>query len=354
MKIWRINQDVMNFDQFMLVNENDGDFLLNFDGSSKKKEWYPIKVKRIKPKVRPNLGDTPCFYIMTLSEKAVELLRPLMDETVEVLELDFEEKYYAINVTTVLDVIDYEKSKYKTFKSSGRIMRFEKYVFRDIPTLRKYNIFKIPDETNSAPFVSERFKKLVEDSGLEGFKFELVWDSEAIQEPEEIEEISNTTPQKTEIEGDFFNIVKPMGAEVLKEIKTSSKTAEKIFKLKIRDNKQVAEQIDKIVCDIIKTGEYPSEYPAIETVAVGLGTVLGNAISAQYHWKWMDFGNEDDGKIYHGLVSPGKFYTFAPMEYIYGFLSSDEDEVDVTVALLFNMMKTIEDKPGNMRYALIM
>ena len=52
----------------------------------------------------------------------------------------------------------------------------------------------------------------------------------------------------------------------------------------------------------------------------------------------MDFGNEDDGKIYHGLVSPGKFYTFAPMEYIYGFLSSDEDEVDVTVALLFKSL----------------
>ena len=292
---------------------------------------------------------------MTLSEKAVELLRPLMDETVEVLELDFEEKYYAINVTTVLDVIDYEKSKYKTFKSSGRIMRFEKYVFRDIPTLRKYNIFKIPDETNSAPFVSERFKKLVEDSGLEGFKFELVWDSEAVQEPEEIAEADNATPLQPEIEGDFFNIVRPMDAEVLKEIKTSSKTAEKILKLKkIRDNKQVAEQIDRIVCDIIKTGEYPSEYPAIETVAVGLGTVLGNAISAQYHWKWMDFGNEDDGKIYHGLVSPGNYFTFAPMEYIYGLLSGDEDEVDVTVALLFNMMKTIEDKPGNMRYALIM
>ena len=67
-----------------------------------------------------------------------------------------------------------------------------------------YDIFKIPDERTRKPFVSDRFKKTVEDNGLQGFKFELVWDSEAVQEPEEIEEISNTTPQKTEIEGDFF------------------------------------------------------------------------------------------------------------------------------------------------------
>lgn len=40
------------------------------------------------------------------------------------------------------------------------------------------DIFKLIDEPRRSPFVSEKFKKAVEDNNLTGFKFELVWDSE--------------------------------------------------------------------------------------------------------------------------------------------------------------------------------
>ena len=67
----------------------------------------------------------------------------------------------------------------------------------------------------------------------------------------------------------------------------------------------------------------------------------------------MEFG--DENHMYQGLVSPNSYYSFVPMEYIYGLLSSSEpDEVDVTVALLFNMLMNIEYRPSNARYTLIM
>lgn len=56
-------------------------------------------------------------------------------------------------------------------------MAFQKYSFKDTEQLEKCNIFKIVDEPRRRAFVSEDFKKLVEENGLEGFIFKLVWDS---------------------------------------------------------------------------------------------------------------------------------------------------------------------------------
>lgn len=39
------------------------------------------------------------------------------------------EEYYGINVISVLDAVDYNKSVYKTFRDGKRIMAFKEYVF---------------------------------------------------------------------------------------------------------------------------------------------------------------------------------------------------------------------------------
>lgn len=82
-----------------------------------------------------------------------------------------------INVITVLDAIDYEKSIYKTYRDGKRIMAFKKYVF--LPTvIENVSMFKILDEKTRYAFVSDEFKQTVEKNNLLGFKFKLVWDSE--------------------------------------------------------------------------------------------------------------------------------------------------------------------------------
>ena len=96
----------------------------------------------------------------------------------EILPLDCEDgDFFAINVVNVLDCIDYEKSKYKTFRDGKRIMRFIKYAFCE-EKLDGVNLFKIKDGVLKRPFVSEEFRKRVIDNNLIGFKFELAWDSE--------------------------------------------------------------------------------------------------------------------------------------------------------------------------------
>lgn len=56
-------------------------------------------------------------------------------------------------------------------------MRIEKYAFYE-DKIKDAFIFKLPEELKSQPYVTEQFKHLIEKSGIRGFKFVPVWDSE--------------------------------------------------------------------------------------------------------------------------------------------------------------------------------
>ena len=124
----------------------------------------------MEPEKGLELSDAPGFTIPVFSRRAWECLEPLISKNVEILPLDFNEKeYFGINVITVLDAIDYEKSIYKTYRDGKRIMAFEKYVF--LPTvIEDVSMFKILDEKTRYAFVSDEFKQTVEKNNLLGFK----------------------------------------------------------------------------------------------------------------------------------------------------------------------------------------
>lgn len=179
MKIWKLYFEVDKYENLIPIRAFTADEIQSFDGRKKKDIWKRLPVKRMEPEKKLELSDAPGFTIPVFSKKAVEILRPLIQNSIEELELQFEEaEYYGINVTTVLDVIDYPKSKYKMYSDGKRIMVFEKYAFKRCDELNNNNIFKIVDEPRRWAFVSDKFKQTVEENGLSGFKFKLVWDSE--------------------------------------------------------------------------------------------------------------------------------------------------------------------------------
>lgn len=178
MKIWQLNFELDEYENLIPTKEFTVEQIKSFDGRSHLSQWNPIKVKRMEPEKGLGLSDAPGFLFPVFSRKALECLESLMGNNVEILPLDFNEKeYLGINVVTVLDAIDYEKSIYKTYRDGKRIMAFKKYVF--LPNIVKdVSIFKITDEKTRYVFVSDEFKKIVEANNLSGFKFKLVWDSE--------------------------------------------------------------------------------------------------------------------------------------------------------------------------------
>lgn len=184
MKIWMLDADVDIFDWLDTVKDFDVDERQTFDGRSKINNWEPLAVKVMEPDegeiLNQDLGNTPGFHshIPVFDKKALDCLKDLMEDFVEILPLlSVDGEFYAINVTTVLNCIDYDRAEYEMFSDGNRIMCFDKYVFKE-DIVKGKHIFKIVDERLGNPFVSDEFRKKVLKSGLRGFKFELVWDSD--------------------------------------------------------------------------------------------------------------------------------------------------------------------------------
>lgn len=175
MKIWHLDCDVDNFENLILKDKEDLELLKSFDGRNLKEGWVPAKVDRM---YNREFSDSLGFasHVPVFGKKAIDLLYDLIKDNVEILPLDYTEEFYAINVTSVLDCIDYDKAIFKTFRDGKRVMRFTEYAF-DPEKICEKNIFKICEEPLKRPFVSDEFRNKILNSQLSGFKFELVWET---------------------------------------------------------------------------------------------------------------------------------------------------------------------------------
>ncbi len=173
MRIWHLSADSDNFNNIVPVNESNWS-KFEFDGTWIQNDWNPVEVKTLKEiQYSDFLALVP--GVPVFSKKALKHLAELINESVEVLPLVHnKEKLFAINVIKVLDCVDYDKSEYKKFTSSNRIMRFVRYEFIK-EKLMNTHIFKIKDEPSKRPFVSDTFRNRVLEYGLKGFEFEEVW-----------------------------------------------------------------------------------------------------------------------------------------------------------------------------------
>lgn len=181
MKIWKLDAEVDLFDNLKPVEMWSFDMTRSFDGRKKSATWEPIVVERMEPWKKLRLSDTPWLNtpIPVFSDRVKKAVEDLLGDAVEFLPIICDEgEFWIVNVTNVLSCIDYEKSKFLRFKSSGRIMVFEKYSFLK-DKVENENMFKIVDAPLMYPFVSDRFKEIIELNGFEGFQFKLIWDSEA-------------------------------------------------------------------------------------------------------------------------------------------------------------------------------
>lgn len=140
-------------------------------------ELYPSSHQTEKGK---SIGDVYPVEVsaVVVNERCFNIIKPYIQGAVQVLNAKREtQQLFALNVTEIRDCLDREKSKLKLFSSSGRIMRIEKYAFRR-EMLRNAFIFKIPEEVHTHPYVTDDFKNLIEQNGIKGFKFVLVWQDE--------------------------------------------------------------------------------------------------------------------------------------------------------------------------------
>lgn len=153
------------------LHEEDWEVFDSFVGDPLGERWTPVRVVFEEGDAA---GDFPSLlrHVPVFSDRALKVLLPLIETSVEVLPLDLvgeEEKLYAINVLNLLDALDYEKSKVTRFPSGG-VMFIDEYAFRE-DVISGADIFKIAEAPLKSVLVSECFKALTEENGLLGLAF---------------------------------------------------------------------------------------------------------------------------------------------------------------------------------------
>ncbi len=181
MKIWEIGAIEERYDGLKPKDDYTYEEMMSFDGRSHKEDWICRKVvPNVNPKKNPKFGDrSSCMGVLVFSEKAIEKLYDVMKDDIEILALDCDYGTFSlINVTTVLEALDHENSKMDFFEGTNQIMYIEKYAFFE-DRIKGHNIFRIIEQKASRIFVTDKFVQTVKQNKLKGFRFSLVWDSEA-------------------------------------------------------------------------------------------------------------------------------------------------------------------------------
>lgn len=150
----------------------------NFRGQKMIETWPIIEIqphflaegdlKDIVPDVL-TFGLQPVF-----TQRAIDIFKEELEANAEILPLKYDKfPCFAINVTTVLDCLDEEKSKLVI--RAKRVFQIEKHVFKK--EISYPPIFKISTGAKTRIYVTEAFVKKFEENNLTGMIFKLVWDS---------------------------------------------------------------------------------------------------------------------------------------------------------------------------------
>jgi hypothetical protein len=147
------------------------------DGTPRKQIWEPVPMWRSpakQRKFRGQMSDISGLGGMGLgfSERALEVLTPLVGDVIEALPLDCpdcKEKFFAINVLDLVDCLDEARCDAFRFRD-GRICWIDRYAFRPGST-EGHHLFKVMQVPIGDALVSPEFKQLVEESGLVGAMF---------------------------------------------------------------------------------------------------------------------------------------------------------------------------------------
>jgi hypothetical protein len=170
MDYYQIIPDSDTYDSLRIKAENSLDIYHSLSCQKLIEKWSPVPVGLVKMKLRGDFQSMSGF--VTFNEKARVLLKPVLENFVQILPLEYKEgKFYVLNILGKAS-LDSERAEVER-TSSGRIIEIDKYVFKEETVIGKH-IFKPEELPYSNPIVSDVFKGFVEKNGLEGLIFKKV------------------------------------------------------------------------------------------------------------------------------------------------------------------------------------
>ena len=177
--------DALRPDGYEIVNTvngyEDGDALRALGGSSRKHDWKPILVERVRATRRHGFkaADFTCSpTAFVLRRSAVDALQDILEAHGEVLPLATNDdvELFVFNPRFIIDAFDRERSTYEQVPGTN-ILWISKYVFIE-SAIRGIDIFRMPIPGAHSLFFSDRFVERVKAAKLKGTEFIKLWSSE--------------------------------------------------------------------------------------------------------------------------------------------------------------------------------
>jgi len=174
----------------------------------------------------------------------------------------------------------------------------------------------------------------------------------------------NTSPESNKQQGLFKKQknpkakVTPLENNVMQELRKMEKEAFELLGINENDSPNIIvnsiyEYIERLPG--LNNGRHDAD--EIENISILLAVAWGFAVCKEYRWEWNYL--EIKGKIERSyyIISPEHWYCCPPFYFITKILSGNNAGLDGindnTVLLLFNMIKTLEEKIPNKKYTVI-
>ena len=167
---YRIMGNAENFANFLPKNYTM-EMAQKFDGRSLAEGWEPLHFELVDPDDNRPLSEIITGYIPICNTRVYEAVRDMCEGVVEFLPCTLgreKHEYFVFNILGTKDSVDYERSVYYRFPSSGKIMFFKTIVLKNDIT---DPMFRIVDLPYTYFFCTENFKTILEQMDVKGVTF---------------------------------------------------------------------------------------------------------------------------------------------------------------------------------------
>ena len=161
------------------------------------------------------------------------------------------------------------------------------------------------------------------------------------------EKKTNDYPKYYKEEEAYFPYIDNLDEDVNKQVLEAAQSAIRMFNIpQTQDGRELAASINKVVDEILRTGEFPKEYydNDITLVAVELGCLYGYALMMGYGWQWRKIGKSPDELVFSfAVVSPDDNWVNPCGVYLGKILTGKnygiDGKNDNTCLLVYNMIE---------------
>jgi len=338
----------------------------HFIGSSMKETWQPpqMVIEGKRRRIRDFVSWSAQAPV--ISEKTKRALEPLIRNDAEILPLGLLKgmPYYSINVTTLVNCLDYERSDV-VFSADGseRIMSINRAFFRDncIPPVPIFKLSNYPGDV----YVTHPFVDAVLANNLKGAEFAdpRVSPFAAIlhgHTENVVEGVlglpprgQNGTPKRKKgssrstrgVQNRQEPVERPLEPDEQSEVTHFATEGRKM--LPVGQEATSTEEVVRAIMERVDTFRAPGGLPPgidLQQLILGLACLWAEQVRLSLGWAWVALTLPGEAEPRYALVSQDRTYATLPL-YTFQRLLEEPDQ-DNTVLLLFHMLKEQRFSPS--------